>query len=167
MRDSLWEPDPPGVLWTYSGHGFSRKSIRNDALWAAIVEVRNRNLIKARAWCAAAVADGWTIEPTYPGHEPVETAWRLSRAGFSVQGLSRPEADRMTPCASVHIWGPDALQIKPPPVYDWDAIVRGSRTCTACGAQDVDTQRYSFAGRCCAACRPEMARQHEQGNWTE
>lgn len=141
-------------------------SVRNDALWAAMLEVRNRNLVKAEAWRDAAVADGWSIEPTYD-YEPVERAWRLSREGFSVQGITRAARDdtEMT-TADIHIWGPDGLAIRPPPIYDWSAIVAGSRTCNACGATDVETQRYGFAGRCCAACRPEMARIHEQPGWT-
>lgn len=160
----IWEPDPHGVLWTYVGSGFHRKSIRNDALWAARVEVRNRNILRAAEWRDAAVADGWSIEPTYP-HESVETAWRLLRDGFQVQGLTRPESDKSMPVATIHIWGPDGLAIKVPPIYAWGPIAAGVRTCSACGATDVETQRVGFAGRVCGACLPEQRRLVETPGW--
>ena len=74
--------------------------------------------------------------------------------------------EQRKPEGSVSIWGPDSLAIAVPMPYSWDAIVAGARTCSACGKTDVDTQRFSFAGRCCAACLPEMRRQHERPGWT-
>ncbi len=167
MSDHPWGPEPDGVMWTYTGPpGWGRKSIRNDALWAAKVTARLAIIPHALAWRDAAVADGWSMRPTYQ-QESVERAWRLERDGFVVSGITRsPEAEGDMPTVSIHIWGPDGLVIKAPGVYDFAALVAGTRTCAACGATDVDTQRFSFAGRCCAACRPEMARLHEQPGWT-
>lgn len=165
-QDSIWEPDPPGRIWTMRGSGLLATSTRNDALWAETEALRRRNLVQAAAWRDAAVADGWSIQPTYD-HESVDRAWRLGREGFKALGLTRPGNERELPCASVHVWGPDGLAVRPPPVYDWPAIVAGARTCSACGTVDVETQRFSFAGRCCAACRPEMARRYEQPGWSE
>ena len=121
-------------------------------------------------WFDAAIADGWLAEQTYK-HEPLERAARLRRDGFTAQILRRSEANGRKPGkwkyeAMVSLWGPDRLAINPPFPYDMTAIIAGLRTCNACGATDVETQRYSFAGRCCAECRPEMARKHEYPGWT-
>lgn len=127
-------------------------------------------------WRAAAVADGWSIAPTYPGTEPADRAARLSRDGFTIQILTRDmlawfEAGKQSwkpkvrYSLSITIWGPDGLQIDPPHEYDGAAIIAGLRHCMNCGADDVETQRFSFAGRCCAACRPEMSRLTEQPGW--
>ena len=126
----------------------------------------------ARAYRATALADGWTSEPTYK-HEEEERASRHRREGFLISIIARePRAatERLTkqrkPEGSVSIWGPDGLAITTPMPYSWDTIVAGMRTCSACGKTDVDTQRFSFAGRCCAACLPEMRRKHEYPGWT-
>ena len=116
-------------------------------------------------WRKDAVADGWSAKPTYPHHESIERAFTLNREGFIAQCLARPADDRRTnPDAAISVWGPDGMYIKPPREYDWPTIQAGLRACVNCGAIDVDTERYSFAGRCCADCRPEMAAKHERGN---
>jgi hypothetical protein len=119
------------------------------------------------AFREAAKADGWTCEPTYAS-EPEESAARLSREGFTMQLLSRANKppNRYGFQAQVNIWGPDGLAINPPEVYDWQKIKAGLTTCSNCGKTDVPTQRYSFAGRACEACLPEMRAKHERGNWT-
>ena len=128
----------------------------------------------------AAIADGWSHTATYES-EPEERASRLIKEGFVMQILSRSR-DNEVLCpergyrysvhgkwkyeAQVNVWGPDGLGISLTDLkYDWQKIKDGLRRCDSCGAQDVDTQRYSFAGRCCAKCRPEMARQYEKPGW--
>lgn len=124
---------------------------------------------RARAWRDAAVADGWSIEPTYQT-EPVERAARLSRDGFSAQIITRtPEEGhrwRTTYEGSVHIWGPDSLAVKAPHPYSWERLTAGLRTCHDCGATDVETQRVGFAGRTCAACLPDARKRIETPGWT-
>lgn len=126
---------------------------------------REASIDRATAWREDAMADGWSCEATY-GHEPVESAFTMQREGFVAMGLARQETKTMLAGGKINLWGPDGLAIEPPETYDWEAITSGLRTCANCGATDVDTQRYSFAGRCCAKCRPEMAKTHESGNWT-
>jgi hypothetical protein len=127
-----------------------------------------RRLTAVRQWVADAVADGWTIEPTY-GSEPVERAARLAREGWVILALMRDNRDRSQGAgfeASINVWGPDGLSIEAPPFYDFATLKTGLTTCALCKAIEVETQRYSFAGRCCAACRPAAAAKYEQGNWT-
>lgn len=121
--------------------------------------------VLALTWRLAALADGWTEEPTYKG-EPVEHAARMRRDGFLAIVVARPGDARTKPYGSLAAWGPDGLGLRVPVPYDWEQLRAGLRHCTACGADDVDTTRYSFAGRCCAACLPEMRRQHEKPGWT-
>ncbi len=119
----------------------------------------------AHAWREAAIADGWSARPTYEEWEPLESAARLTRDGFTVQMLTRQNGDSYT--VSIHVWGPDGLAIKPPDEYSYPAIVAGVRTCNACDASDVETFAYSFAGRACAACLPAMREQHEKPGWAD
>lgn len=123
------------------------------------------HLKNVRDFVALARIDGWSIEPTYSS-ESVDRACRLKREGFQAQVLMREMQGSWKACTHISIWGPDGLAIEPPFPYDWEKIKAGVTTCGACGKTGVGTQRYSFAGRCCAGCRPEMARQHERGNWT-
>lgn len=69
--------------------------------------------------------------------------------------------------AEVNIWGPDKLAIRPPATYDFAAIQAAQTTCSHCKKTGVKTQRYSFAGRCCEACLPEMRRKHEGPGWCD
>ena len=126
----------------------------------------------ARAYRAAALADGWTSEPTCKQEEE-ECASQHHREGFHMSIIapeSRPATkhliEQRRPEGSVSIWGPDGLAIAVPMPYSWGALVAGMRICGACGKTDVDTQRFSFAGRCCAVCLPEMRRKHEYPGWT-
>lgn len=122
------------------------------------------------AYRDAAVADGWSIRGTYEPSESVERAARLQRDGFVMQVLTRDNSERAHGKkfeASVHIWGPDGLAVTPPPLYDFAEIAARTRVCSACKKRDVDTERYSFAGRCCAECLPEMRRRHERPGWCD
>ena len=132
------------------------------------------NIESVRRFRDAAVADGWSIQPTYvstPGNvnEPQEQAASLEKDGFRMQVLARPSGcfpHLKKDSSVISIWGPDGLAIVPPEIYDFPEIKRGLEHCNNCGKNRVKTQRYSFAGRCCAECRPEMARAHEYSGWT-
>lgn len=113
-----------------------------------------------------AVADGWDIEPTYPSHEPVDSACRLRRSGYVMLILTREKVGKFGYEAKVNIWGPDGLAIKTPEYYDFAAIEQRTRSCSYCRADDVETVRVGFAGRCCNACLPEMRKRIETPGWT-
>lgn len=112
-----------------------------------------------------AVADGWSIEPTYIS-ESVDSASRLKRDGFVMLIVTREKVGKWEFEANVNIWGPDGLAIRPPEFYDFSKIELGTRTCNYCGKSDVPTERVGFAGRCCAACLPEARRKIETPGWT-
>jgi len=123
---------------------------------------------RAVAWREAAVADGWSIRPTYEKHEPVERAAQLMKEGFACQILTRDNSTEKRKYAfeaTVNVWAPDGMSILVPDVYDWQAIKAAVRTCSACGASDVDVHRYSFAGRCCEKCLPELKAKYEKPGW--
>lgn len=141
-------------------------SIRNDQLWEELRAERAGLIKLATEWRLAAEADGWQFRPTYPS-EPVEHAFRGEHEGFSIQGIARPGGDESLPSASIHIWGPDGLAVMPPLAYDMVSIRRGTRICSFCDAEDVDTFRVGFAGRVCAACLPEARRRIETPGWCE
>lgn len=113
----------------------------------------------------AAVNDGWSIKPTY-GTESVDRASSLKKDGFVMMIITRETPHKWKYEANISIWGPDGLGIPSPYSYDFDKISKSLTTCPVCKAENVETQRFSFAGRCCADCRPKMAAKHEQGNWT-
>jgi hypothetical protein len=119
------------------------------------------------AFREAAIADGWEAKPGSAG-ELIESYAYLTKDGFTMHVLARrQEGMKFKFQASVNIWGPDGLAIQlTGPIYDWESIKAGLRRCAECGKEDVDTQRYSFAGRCCADCRPELAKKHEYTGWT-
>jgi hypothetical protein len=111
----------------------------------------------ATAWREAAMADGWTGEPTYPSHEPIESAAKLTHPdGFTAQILTRTHAagSRYKFSVSVHVWGPDGLTVEPPDVYEMTAIRMNARKCCFCAKPDCATTRVGFAGRACLACAP-------------
>ena len=113
-----------------------------------------------------AIADGWEAKPG-SASELIEDYAHLNREGFKMHVLSRKNQGKYKFQAQVSIWGPDGLAIGLlGPSYNWEEIKAGLRRCNNCGKQDVETQRYSFAGRCCAGCRPEMAKTHEYPGWT-
>lgn len=124
-----------------------------------------------RAWVAAAVADGWTIEPTYPC-ESVERAARLRRDGWLAQVVMRDMRTETKPGkwkyeAQVHVWGPDGLCVDPGAVYSWADLVAGLRVCDQCGGRDVDTKRVGFANRVCAVCVPAARKRIERPGWCD
>lgn len=127
------------------------------------------DLETVREWVAAAVADGWNIEPTYKT-EPQESAATLSKNGFRAMALMRDRGEihdrRYRYEAHVSAWGPDGLAISVPKRYDFALIEKAVRRCGECGREDVDTQRVGFAGRVCAGCLPEARKKHEYSGWT-
>lgn len=120
----------------------------------------------ATAYREAAVADGWSCAQI--SNEPIERWAKLSKDGYVMHVMARKLEGNRKWAAEVQvcIWGPDGMVIKPPDTYDWQKITAGLRHCNNCDADDVDTQRYSFAGRCCAKCIDEMRRTHERPGWT-
>ena len=114
----------------------------------------------------AALADGWEIEPTY-GSEPVDRAFRLRRSGYLLQGINRrlEPGHKWKSESKIYGYGPDGMAIKVPRVYDSAALVDGVRRCNICEKEDVETFRYSFAGRACQSCIPEARRKHEYPGW--
>lgn len=128
-------------------------------------------LLAVIAWRDAAVADGWTIEPTYPKTETVDQAAKLHRDGWVALVLTRgregsPHSHRWYYEAQVSVWAPDSLAVRPGDVYSWEALQAATRSCNNCNATEVKTFGYSFAGRCCEACLPAMRLQHEYPGWT-
>jgi hypothetical protein len=127
----------------------------------------------ADAYRDAAVANGWSIKPTYEEHEPVTSAASLDKDGFHMSILARTNDLKLYPNVKrlydidISIWGPDGLAINPPLHYDMEAIRKGVRICSHCGKTDVDTVRYSFAGRCCKECLPAMRAKYEQSGWCD
>jgi hypothetical protein len=117
----------------------------------------------------AAVADGWSIEPTYGRHEAVDRFATLRRDGFTMHAKARTKDkdwQKWKYEAEITIWGPDGMVLKPgATAYDWAAIQAAVRTCNLCGATDVDTERYGFAGRCCAGCLPSARSKYERPGW--
>ena len=119
---------------------------------------------------AAAVADGWTSESTYLGHESVERASKHSKDGFHMMILTRSAENGRKPGkwdyeAAVNIWGPDRLVIEPPLTYDFAAIQRGLRKCSWCGKEDVETQRVAFTNRICQECLSAAREKLEYSGW--
>lgn len=120
-----------------------------------------------------AVKDGWSIKPTYSSHESVESASSLSKNGFSMLILTRTHDLNKYPNVNnlyevdISIWGPDELAIEVPDRYDMQKIIDGMRFCKQCGKTDVDTFRYSFAGRCCKDCLPALREEYEQPGWCD
>lgn len=125
---------------------------------------------QASQYRADALADGWTSEPLSKW-ESEDTWSRLHRDEFTLQIVARfprPRSDHSMeikkPEGAVHAWGPDGLALKIGYQYSWDEIQAGLTICNECGAHG-ETFRFSFAGRCCAACLPEMKKKHEYPAW--
>jgi hypothetical protein len=119
----------------------------------------------ANAYREAAVNDGWEIEPTH-AHEPITSCATLKKNDFVMMINTRTEQGKWKYVASVHIWGPDKKAIEPGDIYNWNYIQNGLSRCNNCGVENVKIFQYSFAGRCCEACLPEMRKQHEYPGWT-
>lgn len=123
---------------------------------------------KAVAYREAAIADGWDCEASYE-IESVKRAARLTRDGWVIQILSRDNRDRTRKFnydASVAVWAPDRLAVRARHPYSFEQLEAATRECLYCDAKDVDTVLISFAGRCCAECRPRLAKTHERPGWT-
>lgn len=117
----------------------------------------------------AAAADGWAIRPTY-GSESMDRASTLTRDRFVMQALTRDNSEKGGKWkheAQISIWGPDGLAIRPPETYDFAEISARTRRCLYCKAEDVETERVGFAGRCCAKCLPAMRAKIETPGWTD
>jgi hypothetical protein len=127
------------------------------------------DLESARQWVADAVADGWTIEPTYRT-ESIKRAATLTKDDYKALVLMRDDShtpgSRFKYTAQVSVWGPDGLAINVPREYDFALIEKAVRRCSECGVDDIDTQRVGFAGRVCAACLPAAQKKHEYPGWT-
>ena len=115
-----------------------------------------------------AEADGWSVGPSY-GHEPVEHAFRCTRDGFVISGLTRPGSEKFLPTGSINAWGPDGVSINPIPIVypGFDAIKALVRHCPECGSDDVDTVRIAFANRACANCAPALRKKLEKPGWCD
>jgi hypothetical protein len=118
----------------------------------------------AVAFRTALVADGWSVkqndktDDTYTSHY---------KDGWCVQILSRNNVGKWKHEASVNAWGPDGMSVKVPTVYNFEAMKAGLRRCGLCNAEGVDTQRYSFAGRCCAKCIDGARAKFEKPGWCD
>jgi hypothetical protein len=126
---------------------------------------------KIVAFRDAAVKDGWSIKPTYKLEE-VDEASTLQRDGFRMSILTRMASPgdlyrRPSFDVCIGIWGPDGLAIRVPPVYNFESIKEGLRICNNCKKTNVKTERYSFAGRCCKKCLPQMKKEHEGPGWCD
>lgn len=127
---------------------------------------RSKEYNDAMVFRKAAMEDGWSTEPGSPN----ETAFRYShhtKDGYTMHIVTRLNDNPENTWSSVSIWGPDDLCIQPPSVYDWGLIQERLRYCATCGTNDVDTFRYSFAGRACKDCLPELKRIHEFRGWCD
>ncbi len=115
-------------------------------------------------------ADGWEMGPIY-GDTPTSEEnladhdWELSKEGFKVH-IYNAMIRGMT-CGSVAAWGPDGLAVNVKLPYSMESLRAALQECNSCGACPVETIRYSFAGRCCLACRPKMAAEYEKPGWTD
>lgn len=112
-----------------------------------------------------AISDGWTATATYGDGEPIERHATLEKDGFKMHIMAREGAGRYKYQASVTIWGPDRLQVRPPDKYDWQYIKDGIRRCCHC-LSIGETFQAGFAGRYCAKCIPEQKRIQEYPGWT-
>lgn len=125
------------------------------------------DLDRVREYREAAIADGWECSPLYRT-EDMDRASRLTRDGFVMHVITRDQrgtGSKFGFDVSLAAWGLDGLSIKlPRPYPGMDAIVDASKRCHNCGGPG-GTERYSFAGRCCAACLPEMRKRHEYPGW--
>src|SRR3990172_7612506 len=103
-------------------------------------------------WRIAAEKDGWVFTPTYSS-ESVDKAFKGNRDGFTLQGLTRSSDDKFLGGGEISMWGPDGMTIKVPLTYPGMNYFQDElRRCHHCGTDDVDTVRFSFAGRCCEKC---------------
>ena len=116
--------------------------------------------LRLREWVRDAVSDGWLATATYPGHESITTAVRLSKEGWGAQAIIRGN-----PADSISVWGPDRLTVLVPIKYSWETLQEGLTTCQFCHKRNTPTVRISFAGRCCTECRAILAPKLEYPGW--
>jgi hypothetical protein len=126
---------------------------------------------KAIEFRTAAIADGWVVKPTYD-HEPVESAASLKHPeGFTMLIITREHNLKLYPNVKtkyeidISIWGPDGLAIDVPLKYNMLDIRAGVLMCSNCKRVVPKTVRYSFAGRCCEECLPELRKRFEKPGW--
>lgn len=207
-HDDKFFPIPSSTkgLWIATGEinrlG-GRESMRNEPRWREIGTERDKARTIVETWRDAAIADGWTFNPTY-AHEDVNRAMTLQillasglKIGttslnrlFKTHVISRPNVlegkDWSLGDGTINVFGPDDLQIKVPLIYPGkqyfvDALV----TCQYCGngpnrhyfkdpatgdydlCHPVATYRFSFAGRACRQCIPELQKVHERPGWND
>ncbi len=115
----------------------------------------------ARQYRLDALADGWIEEKPEHSKDPLNQYSHLSRdTGWKMHVMARinPEGSTSKYQCSVDVWGPDGLVVRTPNVYSREELKRGVKHCNVCGADNVKTQRYSFAGRGCKSCceKPEQ-----------
>lgn len=113
-----------------------------------------------------AMNDGWLIQDPHKMN-PLNLE-NMTKDDFVMHVVHRKENfDMWKYMVSINIWGPDKLSIIPPGVYNWELIKKGIDHCNLCHADPVQTQRYSFAGRCCINCIESARSTHEKPGWTE
>jgi hypothetical protein len=145
-----------------------RKSKQAQEVWEEYGYSNDEaDIASVRAFVAAAIADGWH-QTQYYDNEPVDQSCKLSRDGFKMSVLTRDMKDGSYRFwASVSAWGPDGMSIRlRSDIYNGDDFKAGLRRCCLCAAEDVDTEIYSFAGRCCKACLPAARAQFERPGWS-
>jgi hypothetical protein len=126
---------------------------------------------KVVEWRDAAVADGWSIAPTYAPTETIEQSATLEKDGFKAQILTR---DNVNPRSSpnkiceytIFAWGPDRLSVRITFPYDWERIKASLTTCPECKRAGIPTERVGFANRVCAECAPALRKRIETPGWT-
>ncbi len=109
-----------------------------------------------REWLKDAVKDGWIL---------------IDPNGESVSGELITEDGKWQMYASIYkndcdvsMWAPDNMQCVVLNKYERPSK-RLMRICEHCGAEDVDTFCYSFAGRACAKCLPALKEKYEYPGW--
>ena len=120
-------------------------------------------------WIINATNDGWRLEPIYQ-NESVDSAAYLKKDGYVIHVIRRvPNQPQHTTKWETEMcgWGPDGLCINLPKVYSMDALNKALTHCDVCGKDNVETQRYSFAGRCCSNCIEGARKKHEYPGWCD
>lgn len=120
-----------------------------------------------RQFVKDAIADEWLQEKYYDS-ETLDQSCKLYKNGFEVSVLTRNlNGSRWKYQASINAWADDGLAIRLPLRYDWKVFENAKTTCNICLATNVQTQRYSFAGRCCENCISDARKEHEYPGWCE
>ena len=109
--------------------------------------------------------DGW-VNKNPDSTEPIENYARLIKDNFQASLVRRIiDSPKYKYSVGLSIWGPDGLCIGVPITYDWELIKSMTKYCTHCNKSNVDTFRFSFAGRCCKECLPELKKRFEKPGW--